>query len=311
MKKSSILAFMFLMLSTLGTAHGQARQPVLRISPFAGSGVGSSEAAMLERLINSYIVELKFFRIIDAKGQELALAETESALSLGNAAAASVPLTADFILNGMLGKIDDIYILTLENTKVSSGEKISVSDTADSMSDIVLRARNLTRSLFGKQEATPEATSIPASSTMTGSADEKKSADEISVFKSPSMNILVGTWRGDKGLENVRLLPNGTGIAVLSGGGTMKVRISINADVIVIMQDEPNAAAMYRSASVSFDVAKKIAAQARPMRWIFTLSPDALHLIGTKESVSISSDGTTLKVDNTYQRAAAWVRISR
>jgi hypothetical protein len=134
---------------------------------------------------------------------------------------------------------------------------------------------------------------------------------EPAVFKAPVISNLVGTWKGDKGLENVRLLPNGTGIAVLSGGGTMKVRITINADQILVVQDQPNDAAMYKSAFVSFDVAKKIAAQARPMRWVFTLSPDGLKLDGTKESVSISGDGSSLKVDNTYQREATWVRISR
>jgi len=309
MKKSRLLALMVLMLGTI--VFGQSRQPVLRISPFTGSGVDSSEAAMLERLINSYIGELKLFRVIDAKGQELALTETESALSLGGTTTASIPLTADFIVSGMLGKIDELYVFTLENTKVSSGEKLSVSDTASSVSDIVLKARNLTRSLFGKQEPIVTAGIIPATTKAPETVSENSQSDGIAIFKSPAISNLIGTWKGDKGLENVRLLPNGTGIAILSGGGTMKVRISINSDLIIISQDQPNDVTMYKSASVSFDLARKIANQARPMRWIFTLSPDGLHLAGTKESVSISGDGTTLKVDNSYQRAADWVRISR
>jgi hypothetical protein len=308
MKKSSLLALMIFM---FGTVYGQSRQPILRISPFSGNGVDSSEASMLERLINSYIVELKIFRVIDAKGQELALTETESALSLGSTTTASVPLTADFIISGMLGKIDNLYIFTLENTKISSGEKISVSDTASSVSDIVLRARNLTRSLFGKQEALSESNPVQTTITASTAISQSDPVDETAVFRSPSIRNLVGTWKGDKGLENVRLLPNGSGIAVLSGSGTMKVRVTIHDDVIIIVQDQPNDAAMYKSASVTFDMARKIAAQARPMRWIFTLSPDGLQLAGTKESVSISGDGTKLMVDNSYQRAAAWVRISR
>jgi len=308
MKKRIFPVFLVLM---AGSVFGQARQPILRIDPFTGNGVGVSEASMLERLINSYIVELKSFRVIDAKGQELALTETESALSLGSATTATIPLTADFIISGMLGKIDDLYIFTLENTKVSSGEKLSVSDTASSISDIVLRARSLTRSLFGKQDNSPVVNPYPNTVTPPVAGTEQLPAEEKAFFKSPAMKDLVGTWKGDKGLENVRLIPNGTGIAVLSGGGTMKIRISISDDRIIIMQDQPNEAAMYRSASVPFDMARKIAAQARPMRWIFSLSPDGLHLTGIKESVSISGDGTTLKLDNSYQRDAAWSRISR
>lgn len=299
------------MMFMLSTVYGQSRQPVLRISPFSDSGASSSEASMLERLVNSYIVELKLFRVIDAKGQELALIETEAALSLGSTTVASTPLTADFILGGMLGKIDDLYIFTLENTKVSSGEKLAVSDTANTVSDIVLRARDLTRSLFEKQETPAVSSSLPLQTTTLASASGNFEAVEIAVFKSPAISNLVGTWKGDKGLENVRLLPNGSGIAVLSGGGTLKVRITINSDQILVVQDQPNDASMYKSAFVSFDVAKKISAQARPMRWVFTLSPDGLKLDGTKESVSISGDGTTLKIDNNYQREATWVRISR
>ncbi|OHD10558.1 MAG: hypothetical protein A2Z96_01955 [Spirochaetes bacterium GWB1_48_6] len=314
MKKSGLFALMICM---LGTVYGQVKQPVLRISPFTDNGAGSSEASMLERLINSYIVELKLFRVIDAKGQEIALMETEAALSLGASATAALPLTADFIISGMLGKIDNLYIFTLENTKVSSGEKLSVSDTANTISDIVLRARSLTRSLFGKQDPPQTASStMPTSAGATPASSFPvlagvQPAEDAVVFKSPGVKNLVGTWKGDKGLENVRLLPNGTGIAVLSGGGTMKVRISIDADAIMIVQDQPNNVAMYKSVSVTLDMAKKIAAQARPMQWIFTLSPDGLNLSGTKESVSISGNGTTLKVDNSYQREATWTRISR
>lgn len=314
MKKSGLF---FLIMCMLGTVYGQVKQPVLRISPFTDNGAGSSEASMLERLINSYIVELKLFRVIDAKGQEIALLETEAALSLGTTTTAALPLTADFIISGMLGKIDDLFIFTMENTKVSSGEKLSVSDTANSISDIVLRARSLTRSLFGNQEPSQTvASTIPTSTSSTPATTVPvlaggQAAEQVAVFKSPEVKNLVGTWKGDKGLENVRLLPNGTGIAVLSGGGTMKVRITIDADAIMIAQDQPNNVAMYKSASVTLDMAKKIAAQARPMRWIFTLSPDGLNLSGTKESVSISGNGTTLNVDNSYKREAAWARISR
>jgi len=308
MKKYSLLALMILL---SGILYGQSRQPVLRISPFTSTGVGSSEASMLERLINSYIVELKTFRVIDAKGQELALTETETALSVGSSATMSIPLTADYIISGVLGKIDNLYIFTLENTKVSSGEKLSVSDTANSVSDIVLRARDLTRSLFGQVEPPKTSNPIPSATTSITPTTGNFPSDGGEIFKSPALSNLVGTWKGDKGLENIRLLPNGTGIAVLSGGGTMKVRISIKSDQIFIAQDQPNDVNMYKSASVTFDVARQIAAQARPMRWIFTLSPDGLHLLGIKESISISSDGTTLKVDNNYQREAEWVRIKR
>lgn len=298
--------------------HGQTRQAIIRVTPFTGSGMGLSEASMLERLVASYIVELKSFRVIDAQGQDMALLETESALSAGMATTTSAPLAADYIVGGSIGKIGEIYVFTLENTRVASGEKLSVSDTALSISDIVLRARNLTRSLFGVREASLPAS--PATGSVAGSqapapADSSGKAEpattRAAVYTAPSPAVLAGSWKGDKGLETVRLFPNATGLAVLSGGGTLKVRVSVSADTIFIDQDQPNDVALYRSPTVTLDMARKIAAQARPMRWIFTLSPDGKYLNGIKASVAVSGSGSSLTIDNNYEREALWSRISR
>ena len=68
----------------------QERQAVVRVSPFTAVGVGSSEAAMLERLVVSYIVETRSFRVVDAQGQDRALVETEAALSRGETTAVAL-----------------------------------------------------------------------------------------------------------------------------------------------------------------------------------------------------------------------------
>lgn len=299
MRKGTLaLALLFI---TLGQSFGQTRQPVLRVSPFSGSGVGASEASIMERLVASYIAELKAFRVIDAQGQELALSETEAAIHLGATSAVAAPLTADYIVSGTLGRIGEIYVFTLDTTKVSSGEKLSVSDTAVSLSDIVLRSRELTRSLFGRAAA-PTAAPAPVSAPAPPSQAWNPS---------PRITDIAGSWRGDKGLETVRVFQNGTGLAVLTGGGTLKLRISTNENVIEILQDQPNDPTLYRSPSVSFDMARRIAAQARPMRWIFRLDASGHALIGTKESIAISGSGPDVQIDNNYVREASWSRISR
>jgi hypothetical protein len=131
------------------------------------------------------------------------------------------------------------------------------------------------------------------------------------VYPSPAPAVLAGSWKGDKGLETVRIFPNGTGLAVLSGGGTLKVRVSTSGDTVFIDQDQPNDVNLYRAASVTLEMARRIAAQARPMRWTFTLSADGLTLSGIKASVAISGSGSALTVDNNYEREASWTRISR
>ncbi len=310
MRKRTLI--LLLASAALSAAFGQTRQAVVRISPFSGTGVGSSEASMLERLVSSYVSELKAFKVIDDKGQELALLEAEAALAQGLSASVSTPLTADFVIEGSIGKIGDVFAFTLDVTKVSSGEKISASDTAPSISDIVLRARALTRSLFGQGSA-PESAMAPADVPSAPDAAVAAPGDGAAAVatKTPMPADLIGTWRGDKGLETVRIFPNGTGLAVLSGGGTLKLRITIADDSVQVAQDQPNDAAMYRAASMSYDMAKRIAAEARPMRWLFALSSDGATLFGKKESVSISGIGASIEIDNGYVRDASWVRISR
>jgi hypothetical protein len=297
----------FLVLALLATtgfyAFCQQRHAVLRVNPFTASGVGTSEAAMLERLIVSFITELKQFRIVDAQGQEMALSETESALSLGASTSASLPLTADYIVTGALGRIGEVFIVTLENTKVSSGEKISVSDTASSISDLVLRSKELTLSLFGRASAAKPAAGAAAVASSVQAIEPAR--------EKPQASDLVGMWRGDKGLETVRLFPNGTGLAVLSGGGTIKLKMTINGDAIELVQDQPNNVSMYRAGSVTLEMARKIAGEARPMRWIFRLSENGQRLFGIKESVSISGSGSSMQIDNTYVRDASWARLAR
>ena len=300
--KRSLLALV--LLTTTGiSAFCQPRQAVLRISPFTASGVGTSESAMLERLIVSFIAEMKQYRIVDAHGQELALSETESALSLGVTTAQTLPLTADYIVTGAFGKLGEVFIVTLENTKVSSGERISVSDTALSISDIVLRSKSLTLSLFGR---TPDKNIVQGATPIASAAPNSETARE-----NPLTSDLIGTWRGDKGLETVRIFSNNTGLAVLSGGGSLKLKILISGDTIEAVQDQDNNVSMYRAGAVTLEMARRIASEARPMRWIFKLSENGQRLFGIKESVSISGSGSSMKIDNAYVRDASWVRLAR
>jgi hypothetical protein len=317
---------LFMMVTALSVS-AQSRQGIVRISPFTGSGIPASELATLERLVASHVAELRLFRVIDDAGRELALGETEIALSLGYQSNTSMPLAADIILSGHLGRIGDLYVFTLENTRVSSGEKISVSDTGFSINDVVLRTRSLTRNLFGRAEET--ASSQPGGSTQASShgtlpSPEARPAEPVTsdnpamvalpdnnYILTPSLAQIAGTWRGDRGLETVRLFPNGTGMAVLSGGGSMRLRISLEADAVVVSQDQANDAAMYRSPNISFDIATRIASLARPMKWRFRLSTNGQTLEGVKESVLVSGTSTALTVDNDYVREAVWSRISR
>ena len=308
-------------LSLAFAAQAQGRQAVVKIVPFSGEGFIASELNGLQNLVAAQIVELRAFRLTDDAGRDLALSETEQALAIGSSAPAAAPLSADYVLTGSLSRVGELVVFSLSNTRVRDGEKLVVSDSAPSINEIAARSRALTRSLFGDAQrdelgiSADEGPSTGSASLGAGSDSARSTMEtgasiaEERAHERPSLAMLAATWRGDKGLITIRLYPNGTGIAFLSGGGTMRVRLRIEGSAIEIWQDQANDPAMYRSPNWGYETAQLIAKEARPMRWQFSLSEDGQALFGKKESVAY--DGLARSVDNGYVRDARWERISR
>jgi len=154
--KLLLSAFACLSLTLSHAAWAEDPMRVLRIAECEGNGIQSGEAAALQSLITSYAAELKMFRIIDASGQELALHEEETAVLLGTEKNVA-PLVADYVLSSRLDRISSLFILTIDVTKTSTGEKKSVSDTFTSQNDAILAVRGLMRNLFDKGDAAASA----------------------------------------------------------------------------------------------------------------------------------------------------------
>ncbi len=312
MKQSTKAGIMIVLLAAAAALYGQSgKVPVVRVSSFSGNVLTPSELSTLERLVSSFIVELKTFRVMDNTGKELALTETENALALGASVSMGTTLVADYIVTGSIGKVGELYILTLDNTKVFTSEKISVSETSNTINDIVQKVKPLTRSLFGRVENSGASNSAaqPAIGGQTGTSPASAEPGEYKTTVKSSE--LVGTWQGDKGLESVRIFADGSGVAILSAGGIMKVKISIAGSTITVLQNQPNDPRMYRTDKISQAMAVRIAAQARPMRWLFLLTLDGLLLSGTKEAIAASGSGDSMQIDNSFTRQSQWKRIAR
>lgn len=274
---------------------------ILRVAGFGGDGIQQGEAVALRNLVTSYVIELKMFKVIDEGGQELALKEAETAVQLGVTKDVS-PLAADYLLSAQANKLGSIIVLTMDVTKVSSGEKKSVADTFATVNDLILAARRLTRSLFEKAQDSP------AGAAPKGAATP---AESVPTNPSPQMALVSGNWKGDKGVDRVTILPDGRGFAVLASGARMTVRAKIEGSAVVVAQDQPNSPDFYRP-GLDLKSARIVAEAARPWRWVFSLSADGTSLIGVKESVFVTvSDKGTVSVDNGYVRDAAWKRLYR
>jgi hypothetical protein len=313
-------------------AQNAPKPLILRVRPFTGDGLSPGEAGAAQSLVTSYIVEFKAFRVIDAEGQELALKEAETAVQLGVPKDIS-PLAADYILSANAQAAGGLIVFTMDLTKVSSGEKRNVAKASTSVNDLILSLRGLTSSLFDKaqpaQALAPGASPAPVLGAQApqgqppaqGSPGPQAAgplaapspavqAAAPAFLASPSLAALAGTWGGDKGVDRISLFRDGRGMAILSSGNSMKVKASISGSSVIIVQDQPSSAEFYKSAGMDLKTARAVAAQARPWRWVFSLTEDRATLIGTKESVFVKMDAKgAVSVDNNFIREARWTRL--
>jgi hypothetical protein len=291
------------------SAHAQDALKVLRVADFSGSGIDQGESSALQSLVTSYIIELKMFRVIDDAGQELALKEAETAVQLG-VAKDLAPLTADYILSATTDKMGSLLVFTLSATKVSTGEKKTVTDAFSTVNDLILGARRLTLALFGRPQDSAPATGATSASGQAVSPSSLGSSLPAS-DPDPSLRLVAGTWRGDKNVDRVTILPDGRGFAILASGLRMAVKASIDGAAVVVIQDQPSSPDFYRP-SLDLKSARIVAAAARPWRWVFSLSADGNSLNGVKESVfvEVSSKGE-VSINNNFVRDASWQRLYR
>ena len=318
---SPALLALIVSLSLPVSLASQSAPKVLRVNPFTGTGLSASEASAVQSLVTSYIAEYKSYRVIDAAGQEQALKEAEAAIQLG-VTKDLAPLAADFILSANAQSAGGLIVFTMDLTRVSTGEKRNVAKAAASVNDLILSLRGLSDSLFDRSKsalaASPAASSAQVSAasqsataaySAAATSQAPLDASAPAFLSAPSLALIIGTWSGDKGVDRVTILKDGHGIAILSSGNSMRVKASVSGSSVIVIQDQPSSAEFYKGGGLDLKAARTVAAQARPWRWIFSLTEDKSSLIGTKESVSVQMDKGTIAVDNGYIREARWNRL--
>lgn len=295
--KRFLIFSLFFSLALFAFANDDDKR-VVKIEHFTSDALTESELTTIETMVASFVVELHSFKVISPDASEKSLRELENAFNNGDTSKSVQTLSSDYILSAHIGKIGDIFVFSMDNTKVVSGEKLSVSENCASINEIVLKARNLTRKLFGKEDT---------------EYSEEATQTEIETVEKSFINIenLLGVWKGDKGLDSIRILRvDGSALALLSGGIAMKLKIEVSESAYIFTQDQANKPEFYLSQSIPYSKAKIIAEKARAMKWTLSPSKDGKSLKGIKESVSISynSDGS-INVDNTYSREAVWYKL--
>jgi hypothetical protein len=211
---------------------------------------------------------------------------------------------------GQLSRSEEIYrfqleILRTENLSVTNAVQKNFPGLEPLLDDIPPMLHTLFEIPDPSELHAPLPPAIAADDTIITDAAPPPLSSQ------PTLRDLTGSWKGDNGLESIRIDTDGNALGHLGGWNLILLAVTIEKDHIVVRQDEPNSPKLYMN-TYPYSIAAKISEIARPLRWTFTLSRDGNTLSGIEESTSFQiEDGEIVSWDDSATRTVIWTRASR
>jgi hypothetical protein len=281
--KRMILSFFLASVFCFAQSGADEFTPVIEFMPFDIEGLGPEEARFISALIQSYAasmgeVVLRYDPSTGEANMDTSILATETAR------------TPDFILSGSITLDQDNRVLALQVVKTDTGETIHHTSIHKTTTDLTLKVRSLMETVF----------SAGVNKAFTGDLPPETITVE---------NIL-GIWRGDAGVEIVRLQRGGTGVAILSSGAQMNLIYQIEGNTLRIFQISANTERFYHP--LPFTIARALSAHAEPWQYKFFLYEDGTTLRGTKTFTDVVYEGVRiLEIHPGVIRPAEWTKASR
>ena len=301
MKKFFFLLSAALPLLLPFSVNADESKPVIQITPIAIQGLSAEEGRIVESLLISYLQIFGEVEIATTNGEiesvngllmvtsELQSAGSEDSESLLGRA---IP---DVTISGSVAMDQYNRILILEISIPAINETAVYTSTHRTTSELLLNARALVESVFSRLESSLREAF-------------QQSAQLSAIGEALTESGIVGTWRGDRGIELVRLQSNGRGVAIFSSGAQMNLAYTISDNTLRVMQISPNTERYYYPAP--YLVAKELVEAAEPMQWEFLLFDQGNLLRGYKTNTAVVYEGNIVQelLPNT-SREAEWTRL--
>ena len=274
-------------------AGAQETKPIIRFSPLYTQNINIEETRFIESLIQSYLSDVgNVVNYFEDNPQS-------STFETGGALPDTWKKTPDYVISGSIYLERDSRIFTLEIHNTLTKETTRTTTVHKTASDLALKVRSLVENAFN---ASLQATKAAAP------ADTGRNGNE-----QPEMlteNNITGTWRGESGIELIRLLQGGKGIAFFSSGAQMNLTYTIENNTLKVRQNSPNRERFYYP--LPYGIAKQLSAEADPMYWELLLYSGGTHLRGVRISTEAEIEGNSLvKLLPGTSRDSLWVRINR
>jgi len=259
-------ALLFVLFAIFSLTWAQEVRPVIRFTPFVSQGISSEEIRFIESLIQSYISD---------SGELIFSYDSispDAFLSGGVLPAGSWNKTPDYILSGSIYLERKTRIFTLEIRNTHTDEITKTTTEHRTAGDLVLKSRSLVESII----------KFPV---FSGIESEAANESEREIPQIITEKSIAGTWRGEPGIEIMRLQLGGRGTAFFSSGVQMNLSYVIEGNTLKIRQNSPNVERFYYPNPPV--IAKLLSERAEPMRWEFMLYSGGNRLRGTKTSTEI------------------------
>ncbi|MDR1286252.1 MAG: hypothetical protein LBK08_01455 [Treponema sp.] len=237
----------------LGAQNGK---PVIAALPFSVEGISGDEGRLLESLIRSYLSEL---------GEVIGV-PPEAASGETGPAAGAFSKKPEFTVSGSIRAEGDLCTLTV-NIEAATGGMRTWSYSYKTTGELVLKVRSALEAAFTPPSG--EEAPVPA--------------EDI------SENRIMGSWKGETGIETVRLYRGGRGMAIFSSGVHMTLSYTIDNNVLTVRQVSPNTERYYYP--LPYEDARALSAGAEPVIWELRLYGRGTALRGLKMSTGFRRNG--------------------
>jgi hypothetical protein len=297
--KKVFLPGLVLCLFSLPSVFAQDEKPVIRVESFTFEGLGPQESQIIETLFQSYLNTLGTL-VYPADDDPEVPPETRAGIF-------EAEIIPDFTFTARVIFDRDMRQLIVTVGNVHTGEISSFNSTYRTTGELVLRARAFMESVltFGSP-------ALGIAPLIAGNPARNIEGVELQEIKAEPMNErrITGTWRGDHGIEMVRLQQGGRGTAILSSGAQMELTYTIAYNTLFITQNSPNQERYYHP--LPYQVARILAARAEPMRWEFLLYDKGTVLRGICVSTIARYEGEkVLELIPNSARESGWTRTTR
>jgi hypothetical protein len=282
--KRMILSFFLVSAFCFARSGADEFAPVIEFMPFVIEGLGPEEARFISALIQSYATSIG-----EASRRYDPSAEATQAPD-ASAPAKGTSRKPDFILSGSVTVDQNSRILAFQVAKTETGEVIHHTSAHKTTTDLTLKIRSLVEAVFSAGINRAFAGDLPPEFMTEGK--------------------ILGIWRGDSGVEIVRLRRGGTGIAILSSGAQMNLTHRIEGNALRIFQASANTERFYHP--LPLNIARTLSAHAEPWQYELFLYEDGAALRGTKTFTDVVyEDERVLELRPGAVRAAEWTKASR